>query len=302
MDTLRTPDERFHDLPGFPYRPHYTEVDDGDGGRLRIHHLDEGPADGPVVLLLHGEPSWSYLYRHMVGPLAEAGARVVAPDLVGFGRSDKPARLEDHTFARHVAWLREALLDRLGLTGIVVYGQDWGGLIGLRLLAENPERFAAAVMSNTGLPTGDQPLTDAFAAWQAFARDTPQFPTGRVVAGGSTEPLTEAEVAAYDAPFPDASYQAGPRALPQLVPTTPDDPAAGANRRAWEVLATWHKPFVTAFSDQDPITRGGERVMQRLIPGTAGRDHPIAGGGHFLQQDRPLAVVAAIRSVLPRST
>jgi haloalkane dehalogenase len=297
--TLRTPDDRFSDLPDFPYAPRYVEIGDGEGGRLRVHHLDEGPADGPVVLLLHGEPTWAYLYRHMVGPLAGAGCRVVVPDLVGFGRSDKPADVADHTYARHVGWMREALLEQLALDAVTLVGQDWGGLIGLRVLAQDPDRFAAAVMANTFLPTGDQRAPDAFFAWQQFARETPQFPTGRIVAGGSAVPLTDAEVAAYDAPFPDASYQAGPRALPQLVPTTPDDPASGPNRRAWEVLSAWQKPFVTAFSDGDPITRGGDRVFQKLVPGAQGRAHPvIAGGGHFLQQDRPAELAAVVLDVV----
>jgi len=297
--TLRTPDDRFVDLPDFPYLPRYVEVDDGDGGRLRVHHIDEGPAGGPVVLLMHGEPTWAYLYRHMVSPLLAAGCRVIVPDLVGFGRSDKPTEVADHTYARHVEWMREALLDRLGLVAVTLVGQDWGGLIGLRVLAENPDRFAAVVAANTFLPTGDHRAPDAFFAWQRFARETADFPTGRIVAGGSAVPLSEAEVAAYDAPFPDRSYQAGPRAMPQLVPTTPDDPAADANRRAWAVLASWEKPFVTAFSDGDPITRGGDRVFQKLVPGARGREHAtIVGGAHFLQQDRPAELAAVVVDVV----
>lgn len=299
MRVLRTPDDRFADLPDFPYQPRYVEVDDGEGGLVRLHHLDEGPPDGSVVVLLHGEPTWAYLYRHMVGPLVAAGCRVVVPDLVGFGRSDKPADVADHTYARHVEWMRAALLDRLALDAVTLVGQDWGGLIGLRLLAENPDRFAAAVAANTFLPTGDQRAPDAFFAWQRFARETPEFPTGQIVAGGSAVPLSAAEIAAYDAPFPDPSYQAGPRALPQLVPTSPDDPASEANRRGWEVLTAWEKPFITAFSDGDPITRGGDRVFQKVVPGARDREHPtIAGGGHFLQQDRPAELAAVVLDVV----
>ncbi|MEZ5116577.1 MAG: haloalkane dehalogenase [Candidatus Nanopelagicales bacterium] len=291
MDVLRTPDERFADLPDYPWAPRYVEVDDDEGGALRVHVLDVGDPAAAPVLLLHGEPSWSYLYRSMVPVLVDAGLRVVAPDLVGFGRSDKPARPEDHTYARHVGWVTAAVLGDQGggldLHGVTLVGQDWGGLIGLRVLAENPDRFTAAVVANTGLPTGDRPLTDAFAAWQRFARETPEFPVGGIVSGGCRTPLAPEVVAAYDAPFPDESYKAGPRALPALVPTSPDDPAADANRRAWEVLAAWDRPLLTAFSDSDPITAGGERVFQRTVPGAAGVRHvTIRDAGHFLQEDR----------------
>jgi haloalkane dehalogenase len=283
MDVLRTPDERFARLPDYPFAPHYVEVDEG---RLRVHHLDEGPADGPVVLLMHGEPSWSFLYRRMIPVLAGAGLRCVAPDLVGFGRSDKPAAREDYSYARHVEWMREALFDRLGLTGVTLVGQDWGGLIGLRLVGEHPERFARVVAANTGLPTGDTPMSEAFLAWQRFAQETPEFPVGRIVAGGCRTEVVPEVVAAYDAPFPSDAFTAGARAFPVLVPTSPDDPATPANRAAWDTLAGWDRPFLTAFSDGDPITGGGEAIFQRTIPGAQGRTHPtIAGGGHFLQED-----------------
>ncbi|HET8617361.1 MAG TPA: haloalkane dehalogenase [Acidimicrobiales bacterium] len=287
MDVLRTPDERFADLPGFPFAPHYTEVADGEGGRLRVHHLDEGPAGGSVVLLLHGEPSWSYLYRTMIPVLVEAGLRCVAPDLVGFGRSDKPARREDYTYARHVEWMREALFDNLDLSGITLVCQDWGGLIGLRLVGEHPERFARVVAANTGLPTGDRPLTEAFLDWQRFSQESPVFPIGRIVAGGCAVTPPDEVVAAYDAPFPDDSYTAGARILPSLVPTSPDDPAAAANEKAWATLSGFERPFLTAFSDGDAITRGGYKVFQRTVPGAQGQPHTtIEGGGHFLQEDK----------------
>jgi len=286
MEALRTPDERFADLPDFPWAPRYVEVADGDGGALRVACIDEGPQDGEAVLLLHGEPSWSFLYRRMIPVLLDAGLRVVAPDLVGFGRSDKPAALSDYSYARHVEWMRAAVLDELGLTGITLVGQDWGGLIGLRLVAEHPDRFARVVVANTGLPTGDSPMSDAFLAWQRFAQSSPQFEVGRIVSNGTVGGLPPGVVAAYDAPFPDDSYKAGARAFPALVPTRPDDPASAANRAAWASLGSFRKPFLTAFSDGDPITGGGDRIFRKLVPGAQGVPHTtLRGGGHFLQED-----------------
>jgi haloalkane dehalogenase len=283
VEVLRTPDERFAGVPDFPYDPRYVDVEDG---RLRVAYVEAGPADAEPVLLLHGEPSWSFLYRRVIPVLADAGLRVVAPDLVGFGRSDKPAAQADYSYARHVAWLREALLDRLALDRITLVGQDWGGLIGLRLVAEHPDRFARVVVANTGLPTGDHPMSEAFLAWQNFAAHAEAFDVGRVVQNGTATQLPPEVVAAYDAPFPDDTYKAGARSFPGLVPTRPDDPAAAANRAAWAVLARWEKPFLTAFSDGDPITGGGDRVFQKLVPGARGRAHPtLRGGGHFLQED-----------------
>lgn len=283
MDLLRTPDERFADLPGYPFEPHYVEVGDG----IRVHHLDEGPADAAeTVLLLHGEPSWSYLYRRMIPPLAAAGHRVVAPDLVGFGRSDKPSRREDYTYQRHVDWMRQAM-DALGLDGVTLFGQDWGSLIGLRLVAEHPERFRRVVIGNGFLPTGDRPPGEAFLAWQKYSQETPEFPVGRIVNGGCVTDLPDDVVAAYDAPFPDESFKEGARQFPLLVPTSPDDPATGPNRAAWESLERFDKPFLTAFSDSDPITAGADRVLRERIPGAAGRAHvTIEGAGHFLQEDK----------------
>ena len=284
---LRTPDERFLGLPGYPFEPHYVDVANPDGGDpLRVHHLDEGPSDGEVVLCLHGEPSWSYLYRHMVPVLAAAGLRVVAPDLVGFGRSDKPAARTDYTYARHVDWMAQ-VLDALGLDRITLVGQDWGGLIGLRLVGEQPDRFARVVAANTFLPTGDSPPSEAFLRWRDFSQRVDPFPVSAIVDGATTTTLTDDVKAAYDAPFPDESYKAGARQFPVLVPISPDDPAAAANRAAWAVLETFDKPFLTAFSDQDPVTAGGDAALRRRIPGAAGQPHTtIAGGGHFLQEDR----------------
>jgi haloalkane dehalogenase len=283
MDLLRTPDDRFADLPDFPFAPHYVELEDG----IRVHHLDEGPADGEVVVLMHGEPSWCFLYRTMIPVLVDAGLRCIAPDLVGFGRSDKPSQRSDYTFARHVEWMRQTLFGHLGLDGVTLVGQDWGGLIGLRLVGEHPERFARVVVANSGLPTGDRPLTDAFLAWQKFSQETPAFPVGRIVNGGCTTDLGPEVIAGYDAPFPDDSYTAGARIFPLLVPTSPDDPAAAANTAAWESLARFEGPLLTAFSDGDPITRGGDAIFQRTVPGANGQPHTvITDAGHFLQEDK----------------
>jgi len=286
MEVLRTPDERFAGLLGFPFQPHYMEVAAGDGGTLRIHYLDEGPRDAYPVLLIHGEPSWCYLYRKMIPVIVEAGHRAIAPDLVGFGRSDKPTRREDYTYQRHVDWMR-ALIEALDLRNITLVGQDWGGLIGLRLAAEHEDRFARIVAANTFLPTGDQPPGEAFLRWQRFSQEVPEFRVGGIVKGGCVTELSPELIAAYDAPFPDDSYKAGARMFPMLVPTSPDDPAAGPNRKAWEVLRRWEKPFLTAFSDSDPITRGGDRALQSMVPGTKGQPHTtIEGAGHFLQEDK----------------
>ncbi len=286
MEILRTPEERFRDLPGYPFAPHYVQVPTGDGGLLRIHYVDEGPSDSEPVLMLHGEPSWSFLYRKMIPIIVEAGLRAVAPDLPGFGRSDKPAKRADYTYQRHVDWM-EAFLLTVNLRNITLVCQDWGGLIGLRLLAAHPDRFRRVVAANTFLPTGDNPPGEAFLRWREFSQTVPDFPVGRIVNGGCVTDLPPEVIAAYDAPFPDERYKEGARQFPLLVPISPDDPAAAANRKAWEVLRQWEKPFLTAFSDSDPITRGGDRAFQALVPGTKGLPHrTIAGAGHFLQEDK----------------
>ncbi|WP_334143707.1 haloalkane dehalogenase [Rhabdothermincola sp.] len=287
METLRTPDERFTNLPDFPFEPHYVEVPDGEGGSLRVHYLDEGPPEGGIVLLMHGEPSWSYLYRKMIPVLTSAGLRAIAPDLVGFGRSDKPAHRSDYTYQRHVDWMRATLVDALDLSGVTLVCQDWGGLIGLRLVGEHPDRFARVVAANTFLPTGDNHPGEAFLAWQRFSQEVETFPVGVIVNGGCVTDLAPEVIAAYDAPFPDESYKEGARQFPVLVPTRPDDPASAANRAAWRVLEQYDRPFLTAFSDRDPITAGADRVLRERIPGAAGQPHTtIEGGGHFLQEDR----------------
>ena len=289
MEALRTPDERFENLPGYPFEPHYVEIDDGEGGALRVHYVDEGPAHGDTetVLMLHGEPSWSYLYRKMIPVFAAAGIRAVAPDLPGFGRSDKPSKRTDYTYQRHVDWLRAALFDGLDLTNLTLVCQDWGGLLGLRLVAEHPDRFARVVAANTFLPTGDRHPGDAFLAWQKYSQEVPEFHVGGIVKGGCFTDVGPEVVAAYDAPFPDESYKEGARQFPVLVPSSPDDPAAEPNRRAWETLERFEAPFLCAFSDNDPITRGADRHLKERIPGASGQPHTtITGGGHFLQEDK----------------
>jgi haloalkane dehalogenase len=325
MKVLRTPDDRFENLPGFPYLPHYTEVDDGDRGSLRIHHVDEGPADGPLVLCLHGQPTWCYLYRHMIEVFVARGIRVLAPDLVGFGRSDKPSAREDFSYNRQVEWLTSWLVAN-DFGGATLVGQDWGGLIGLRMAAENPERFDAIVAANTGLPlpldvSADRieavqqflsPATPTptmqemmaaissldpeqrelkFAHWQKWTWETEDFPIGMLVAAsvaaGGGNSLTPEEIAAYDAPFPDPSFKMGPRAMPSQVPTLPDDPSMPQQAAAWKVLSTWQKPFLCAFTDNDPVTRGADAAFRERIPGARGQAHQtITGGGHFLQEAR----------------
>jgi len=290
MEILRTPDARFEDLPDFAFEPRYTEVPAGGGSRagtLRMHYLDEGPPDAAPVLLMHGEPSWSFLYRHMIPGLVDAGHRCVVPDLVGFGRSDKPAAMDDYTSARHVAWMSALLFDALDLRGATFFGQDWGGLVGLRLVTAAPERFDRIVVANTGLPTGDERLTDAFLSWQRFSQETDDFDIGAIVNMGCGGTLAQDVVDAYRAPFPDDTFKAGARIFPSLVPPRPDDPAAADNRRAWEVLGAWTKPLLTAFSDSDVITRGGEKPFQERVPGAVGREHvTVEGAHHFLQEEQ----------------
>ena len=289
MEALRTPDERFENLPGFDFEPHYAEING-----LRVHYLDEGPPEAAPVLLLHGEPSWCYLYRKMIPVLTAAGLRVVAPDFIGFGRSDKPASRDDYTYQLHVDVIR-VFVEQLGLRDITLVCHDWGGLIGLRVAAEHEERFARIVAANTFLPTGDNEPGEAFLRWQKFSQEVPELRVGRIVNGGCVTELPTEVIAAYDAPFPEERYKAGARAFPALVPTRPDDPASAANRRAWEVLRRWEKPFLTAFSDSDPITRGGDRAFQALVPGTKGQPHTtIVGGGHFLQEDKGEELAAVV--------
>lgn len=282
MNVLRTPDDRFDDLPGWSHEPHYAEVDEG----LRMAYVDVGPADADPVLLMHGEPTWSFLYRHVVDVLVSAGHRCVVPDLIGFGRSDKPADPADYSYARHVAWTCRLVFDELDLQRITYFGQDWGGLVGLRVLAADPDRYARVCVGNTGLPTGDRPLSEAFLAWQQYSKTSPKFEIGQIISRGCARPLAPDVVAAYDAPFPDDTYKAGARIFPSLVPTGVDDPAHTDNVAAWKVLESFDRPFLTAFSDGDAVTAGGERIFQHKVPGATGQPHlTVKDAAHFLQED-----------------
>ncbi len=284
MTILQTPADRFLNLPDYAFAPNYVLV--GDAAQpLRMHYVDEGDPAAPIVLLLHGEPSWSYLYRRMIPIFVAAGYRAVAPDLVGFGKSDKILEKEAYSYNQHVLWLTQ-FVNALDLQAVTLVAQDWGGLLGLRVLAENESRFARVSIANTGLPTGDQPPSEAFMQWRAFSQAVPEFPTGFIIQGATVRTLTATEIAAYDAPFPDETYKAAARMFPVLVPISPDDPAAEANRRAWAALMQWQKPFLTCFSDQDPVTKGADAVFQKLVPGANHQPHQtLVGGGHFLQED-----------------
>jgi haloalkane dehalogenase len=286
VQVVRTPEERFADLPGFAHEPQYADVPDPDGGSLQMAWVEAGPADGPVALLLHGEPSWSFLYRHVIDELVAAGVRCIAPDLVGFGRSDKPTEVADHSYARHVEWVRALAFDVLDLNDVTVVGQDWGGLIGLRLVAEHPDRFARVVAANTGLPTGDFDMPEIWWLFHDAVAKAETLDIGRFVESGCQRPMADEVRAAYDAPFPDETYKSGPRAMPDLVPTATDDPATTANRAAWAALAEWERPFLVAFSDGDPITGAMAPILRDHVPGTRGLEHPVLeGAGHFLQED-----------------
>jgi haloalkane dehalogenase len=292
MRVLRTPDDRFTDLPDFGYPARYADVD-ADG--LRMAYVEAGPADGEPVLLLHGEPSWSFLYRHVMPVLAAAGLRAIAADLIGFGRSDKPAEIGDHSYARHVEWVRAFAFDALDLRELTIVGQDWGGLIGLRLVAEHPDRFARVVAANTGLPTGDQQMPEVWLRFREVVRTAPTLDVRRLIQSGCQTTLSEAVLTAYEAPFPSPDYMAAVRAMPGLVPAEPDDPAGPANRAAWQRLAAWDKPFLVAFSDRDPITGAMAPILKAVVPGTKGIEHPVIdGAGHFLQEDAGPRLGAAI--------
>ena len=327
---LRTPDDRFVELEDFPYAPRYVEVADPDGGALRMHYVDAGPPQAAPILCLHGQPTWSYLYRKMIPPLADAGHRVVAPDFIGFGRSDKPAERSDYTYARHVDWLK-SFLDALDLNDITLFCQDWGGLIGLRAAAEQPDRFARIVAANTGLPDAEgvadadaKRIGDAmrsyyaslpvhqsamemgmamrgdrsgmgFLHWVKFCAETPTLRVSDVVRVSGGGQLGDAQAAAYDAPFPSDRYMAGARQFPSLVPIMPDNPAIAANRAAWQVFKQWQKPFLTAFSDGDPVTAGRHVRFQESIPGARRQKHvTIVGAGHFLQEVKPNELASAV--------
>ena len=303
MQTIRTPDTRFDDLKDYPYQPNYVEINDGEGSTLRVHYLDEGPTNSNPILLLHGEPSWSYLYRHMIPQLVDIGHRVVVPDLVGFGKSDKPLEQTDYSYARHVDWMAELIFDHLNLTSITFFGQDWGGLIGLRLLAQEPDRYDRVVIGNTGLPTGKGEATEAFLAWQKFSQTAPEFPIGKLINSACIRDLTTDETHAYDAPFPTDEYKAGARIFPSLVPTSTSDPASQDNLAAWEVLSEYQKPFLLAFSDSDPVTKGGDAPFHAKVPGTKGQNHvTIENAGHFLQEDKSKELAAIMNDFIANTS
>lgn len=281
MQVLRTPESRFARLPDFPYEPRYVPV----GDELRMHYIDEGPPSGPPVVLLHGEPTWSFLYRKMIPPLVAAGFRVVVPDLIGFGRSDKPTEFLDYSYEKHQEWLL-ACLDSLRLEGSILFCQDWGSLLGLRIAGEQPDRFSRIMVANGFLPTAERPMPFAFKAWRAFAQYSPWFPISRIVRSGTVHGLDAAVAAAYDAPFPDSRYMAGARAFPSLVPTRPSDPATPRNRKAWEGLARFERPFLCVFGRDDPILGKGDRPLIAHVPGATGQPHGRIRGGHFIQEDQ----------------
>lgn len=290
---LRTPDECFANLADFPFQPKYAEV-----RGLRVHYLDEGPRDADPILLMHGEPTWCYLYRKMIPVLTQAGHRCIAPDLIGFGRSDKLASRQDYSYQFHVDVMNE-LVRAIDLSAITLFGQDWGGLIGIRVLVDNPHRFARLIAANTGLPTGDHKPTEGFFRWLEYSQTVKDFHVGGIVKGGCAVQPSAEVIAAYNAPFPSDAYKEAARVFPLLVPITPDNPAADANRRAWEVLEQWPGKVLTLFSDKDPVTAGGYKPFQKLMPGAQGQPHAIiAGAGHFLQEDAGAEIAQKIAAWL----
>ena len=293
MEVLRTPEERFANLPDFDYEPKYVEVGDG----LRMAYVEAG--EGDPILCLHGEPSWSFLYRKMMPDLSKVG-RVVCPDLIGFGRSDKPAKKEDYTYALHHDAL-VAFIEALDLRRITLVCQDWGGLLGLPIATELEERFARLVIMNTGLPTGEDKPTDAFLKWREAASKMEDMPVGKILQRSTVTELPDEVIAGYEAPFPDASYKAGAHQFPLLVPISPDMDAAKPIRAAREKFKTWDKPTLLLFSDEDPVTRGGDRFLRKLIP--AAQKEPeitIEGGGHFLQEDKAEEIAQYITLFIER--
>ncbi len=334
MEFKRTPDECFKDLPDYPFEANYQQVADGEGGELRMHYVDEGPADGEVVLLMHGQPSWSYLYRKMIPLFVQSGYRVIAPDLIGFGKSDKPTERSSYTYANHVAWVK-SLLESIDLRNITLFCQDWGGLIGLRVAAENADRFARIVASNTGLPDAkgveaenfveaSKPMHAyyeslavpanalemgmamagdtsgmGFMHWVKYCGESAGFSPQAVLTMSTGGALSEGEQRAYGAPFPDESFLAGGRQFPSLVPIMPDNAAITANRAAWAVFEQWDKPFLTAFSDSDPVTKGGHVRFQESVPGAQGQPHvTIKDAGHFLQEQAPEELAAVTMKLI----
>jgi haloalkane dehalogenase len=298
MKVLRTPDSCFEGLPDFDYEPHYTTINADDGTPLRIHHIDEGPADAEPILLMHGNPTWSYLYRHMIPGLLKTGRRVIALDLVGCGRSDKPAQKKDYTLARYCDWLTQWLLAN-DLKNITLFCQDWGGIIGLHLVAHHPERFDRIIAANTGLPIG-KGANQFLRVWPAVMRYAPSFPWRLAFRKVLQRQLTVKEFAAFErAPFPARKYQAGIKKFPALLTVFPDHPEVEINRETWARLKSFDKPFLTLYGDRDPVTRGYEKIIQRYVPGAQGQAHKIIeGGGHFIQEEFPDVLVEEITKFL----
>ena len=292
ISCLRTPEHRFKHLPNYQFKSNYIDI-----AGLRMHYVDEGSKSSDPVLMLHGEPTWSYLYRHMIPICVAAGHRVIAPDLIGFGKSDKPIKVSDYSYQSHIDWLL-SLLEQLDLHNITLVCQDWGSLLGLRLAAENSHRFKAIVVGNGMLPTGEEKIPKAFKLWRAFALNSPWFPIARIVEFGSFKSFSKDERRAYNAPFPSSKYKAATRAFPALVPTTPDNPATKANKAAWQELKKWRKPFLTTFSNGDPIFKGGDKYLQKNIPGSKNMPHITLKGGHFLQEDSGTEFAQAINALL----
>ena len=280
-EIIRTPENRFDHLPDYIFNSNYLEVDNG----LRMHYLDEGGKEKPTVLLLHGEPSWSFLYRKMIPILSDNGFRVIAPDLIGFGKSDKFVDKEAYSYQKHLEWVTH-FIEKLDLKNIILFCQDWGGLLGLRILTTLKERFSMVIASNTALPTGDRPMPDSFMQWREFSQYSKKFNIGQVLNMGTLEELTDEVIAAYNAPFPSEEYKAGARIFPTLVPIDNNDPEAANNRMAWKELMKWQKPFLTIFGDGDPIMQGAEKAFQKLVPGTKGQNHTILNAGHFIQEEK----------------
>lgn len=295
MKVIQTPDSCFEGLHQYPFEPNFAEVPDLDGGTLRVHYIDEGPADGPAVVFIHGNPSWSYAWRNVVPAVADAGYRAIAVDLVGLGRSDKPTEMSDFSVARHVEWMRSALIDVLDLRDFTLVLQDWGGIVGLRILAQHPDRIARICLSNTGLFLRDpaEPITPEdlvpagpFAGFQKMIRETPEWKHWEMLSAMTLSDLPEEVVAGYRAPYPEATYMAGNRQFTQLLATTADNPQLPDNWEAWQVIKQFDRPFVTIFSDQDQISAKGYERFVGTVPGTKDQPHEIIkGGSHFFQED-----------------
>ena len=279
-EIIRTPENRFENLKDYDFKGNYIDVEKG----LRLHYIDEGNNHKPTVLLLHGEPSWSYLYRKMI-PVLSDRFRVIAPDLIGFGKSDKLVNKEDYSYQNHINWI-STFIEKLDLRNIILFCQDWGGLLGLRIITEMDNRFDMVIASNTTLPTGKIPMPESFMQWRAFSQHSTGFNIGKVIDMGTVEPLSEKVLEAYNAPFPSEEYKAGARIFPALVPIEPEDPESINNLKSWEKLKSWDKPFLTVFGDEDKIMIGAEKILQNVVPGAKGQNHKILNAGHFIQEEK----------------